>query len=61
MVNQLAAAYEQELLPRGCTLRLSVQSEENVEASAPCLRLEVVGEGSSPRRLDIRPPLSPEH
>lgn len=61
VVNQLAAAYEQELLPRGCTLRLSVQSEESVESSAPSLRLEVVGEGSSPRRLDIRPPLSPEH
>lgn len=61
VVNQLAAAYEQELLPRGCTLRLSVQSEESVEANAPSLRLEVVGEGSSPRRLDIRPPLSPEH
>ncbi|XP_075957209.1 mitochondrial disaggregase isoform X1 [Anarhichas minor] len=60
VVNQLAAAYEQELLPKGCTLRLSVQSEDQ-ERSAPSLRLEVVGEDSSSRTLDIRPPLSPEH
>ncbi|XP_068565494.1 mitochondrial disaggregase [Cebidichthys violaceus] len=61
VVNQLAAAYEQELLPKGCTLRLSVQSEDQEERSAPSLRLEVVGEDSSSRTLDIRPPLSPEH
>uniref|UniRef100_A0A667ZVH1 ClpB family mitochondrial disaggregase n=1 Tax=Myripristis murdjan TaxID=586833 RepID=A0A667ZVH1_9TELE len=61
VVNQLAAAYEQELLPKGCTLRLSVQSEGEEERSTPSLRLEVVGEDSSPRTLDIRPPLSPEH
>ncbi|XP_070685815.1 mitochondrial disaggregase [Pempheris klunzingeri] len=61
VVNQLAAAYEQELLPKGCTLRLSVQSEDQHERSAPSLRLEVVGEDSSSRTLDIRPPLSPEH
>uniref|UniRef100_A0A3P8P318 ClpB homolog, mitochondrial AAA ATPase chaperonin n=1 Tax=Astatotilapia calliptera TaxID=8154 RepID=A0A3P8P318_ASTCA len=61
VVNQLAAAYEQELLPKGCTLRLSVQSEGQKEHSTPSLRLEVVGEDSSSRTLDIRPPLSPEH
>nr|XP_019955187.1 PREDICTED: caseinolytic peptidase B protein homolog [Paralichthys olivaceus] len=61
VVNQLAAAYEQELLPKGCTLRLSVQSEGEEEQSSPSLRLEVVGEDSSSRTLDIRPPLSPEH
>ncbi|XP_037631462.1 caseinolytic peptidase B protein homolog [Sebastes umbrosus] len=61
VVNQLAAAYEQELLPKGCTLRLSVQSEDPEERSMPSLRLEVVGEDSSSRTLDIRPPLSPEH
>ncbi|KAM7399348.1 hypothetical protein PAMP_018626 [Pampus punctatissimus] len=61
VVNQLAAAYEQELLPKGCTLRLSVQSENQEERSTPSLRLEVVGEDSSARTLDIRPPLSPEH
>ncbi|XP_071372928.1 mitochondrial disaggregase [Centroberyx affinis] len=61
VVNQLAAAYEQELLPKGCTLRLSVQSEGQEERSMPSLRLEVVGEDSSSRTLDIRPPLSPEH
>lgn len=61
VVNQLAAAYEQELLPKGCTLRLSVQSEDQEERSTPSLRLEVVGADSSSRTLDIRPPLSPEH
>uniref|UniRef100_A0A8D3BUN4 ClpB family mitochondrial disaggregase n=1 Tax=Scophthalmus maximus TaxID=52904 RepID=A0A8D3BUN4_SCOMX len=61
VVNQLAAAYEQELLPKGCTLRLSVQSEGEEEQSSLCLRLEVVAEDSSSRTLDIRPPLSPEH
>ncbi|KAM8904208.1 mitochondrial disaggregase [Spinachia spinachia] len=61
VVNQLAAAYEQELLPKGCTLRLTVQSEDEEDRSAPSLRLEVVGEDSSSRTLDIRPPLVPEH
>ncbi|XP_074535114.1 mitochondrial disaggregase [Halichoeres trimaculatus] len=61
VVNQLAAAYEQELLPKGCTLRLSVESEDQEEKKAPSLRLEVLGEDSSSRTLDIRPPLSPEH
>uniref|UniRef100_A0A3B5LYQ3 ClpB family mitochondrial disaggregase n=1 Tax=Xiphophorus couchianus TaxID=32473 RepID=A0A3B5LYQ3_9TELE len=61
VVNQLAAAYEQELLPKGCTLRLFVQSEGQEEHSMPRLRLEVVGEDSSSRTLDIRPPLNPEH
>ncbi|XP_077422863.1 mitochondrial disaggregase isoform X3 [Vanacampus margaritifer] len=61
VVNQLAAAYEQELLPKGCTLRLSVQSDGLDERSASSLRLEVVGEDSSARTLDIRPALSPEH
>ncbi|KAM6945931.1 mitochondrial disaggregase [Aplochiton taeniatus] len=62
VVNQLAAAYEQELLPKGCTLRLSVQSDRGQEEqSIPSLRLEVVGADSSARTLDIRPPLSPQH
>lgn len=61
VVNQLAAAYEQELLPKGCTLRLTVQSESQEQSSTPSLRLEVVGEDSSSRTLDIRPPLNPEH
>ncbi|KAI4815710.1 hypothetical protein KUCAC02_005845 [Chaenocephalus aceratus] len=61
VVNQLAAAYEQELLPKGCTLRLTVQSEDQEDPSTPSLRLEVVGEDSTSRMLDIRPPLSPEH
>uniref|UniRef100_A0A8C5FAQ9 ClpB family mitochondrial disaggregase n=1 Tax=Gadus morhua TaxID=8049 RepID=A0A8C5FAQ9_GADMO len=60
VVNQLAAAYEQELLPKGCTLRLIVQSDGQEEPHPPSLRLEVVGEDSSARTLDIRPPLSPD-
>ncbi|XP_034024082.1 caseinolytic peptidase B protein homolog [Thalassophryne amazonica] len=60
VVNQLAAAYEQELLPKGCTLRLSVHSEGDEGKHAPSLRLEVVGEDSSSRTLDIRPLLTPD-
>uniref|UniRef100_A0A8C7YQI3 ClpB family mitochondrial disaggregase n=1 Tax=Oryzias sinensis TaxID=183150 RepID=A0A8C7YQI3_9TELE len=61
VVNQLAAAYEQELLPKGCTLRLSVHSDGQEERGTPSLRLEVLGEDHSSKMLDIRPPLSPEH
>lgn len=63
VVNQLAAAYEQELLPKGCTLRLTVDGEleeETEGAAAPSLRLELVGKDSKSRKLDIRPPLNPE-
>uniref|UniRef100_A0A3B4D7P7 Mitochondrial disaggregase n=1 Tax=Pygocentrus nattereri TaxID=42514 RepID=A0A3B4D7P7_PYGNA len=63
VVNQLAAAYEQELLPKGCTLRLTVDGETEEEkegGAAPSLRLELVGEDSKSRKLDIRPPLNPE-
>lgn len=59
VVNQLAAAYEQELLPKGCTLRLTVDGAQEKDG-APALRLEVVDEDSTARRLDIRPPLNPE-
>ncbi|XP_050985962.1 caseinolytic peptidase B protein homolog [Labeo rohita] len=60
VVNQLAAAYEQELLPKGCTLRLIVDGGQQEKDGAPSLRLEVVGEDSIARKLDIRPPLNPE-
>ncbi|XP_051966730.1 caseinolytic peptidase B protein homolog [Xyrauchen texanus] len=60
VVNQLAAAYEQELLPKGCTLRLIVDGGLKEKDGAPALRLEVVGDDSSTRKLDIRPPLNPE-
>ncbi|KAK2881734.1 hypothetical protein Q8A67_019002 [Cirrhinus molitorella] len=60
VVNQLAAAYEQELLPKGCTLRLTVDGGQQEKDGAPALRLEVVGEDSTSRKLDIRPPLNPE-
>uniref|UniRef100_A0AAY4ER73 Clp ATPase C-terminal domain-containing protein n=1 Tax=Denticeps clupeoides TaxID=299321 RepID=A0AAY4ER73_9TELE len=60
VVNQLAAAYEQRLLPKGCTLRLSVDcGSEDDGPSEPTLRLEVVGEDRSTRKLDIQPPLNP--
>ncbi|XP_041918888.1 caseinolytic peptidase B protein homolog [Alosa sapidissima] len=61
VVNQLAAAYEQELLPKGCTLRLSVETGLEEQGGAePTLRLEVVGDDSSTHTLEIRPPLNPE-
>ncbi|MBN3304214.1 CLPB protein, partial [Amia calva] len=66
VVNQLAAAYEQELLPEGCTLRLSVDSGgkkadySHAEGHGPSLRLEIVEEDSTSRQLNIQPPLHPE-
>ncbi|NWH75729.1 CLPB protein, partial [Piaya cayana] len=74
VVNQLAAAYEQDLLPRGCTLRIAVEdsdkqllkpegdaSRASERAKAPSLRLEIVEQGSRARRLDIQAPLNPEN
>lgn len=58
VVNQLAAAYEQDLLPKGCTLRLTVDTGLKEKDEAPALRLEVMGEDSTSRKLDIRPPLN---
>ncbi|XP_075704273.1 mitochondrial disaggregase [Rhinoderma darwinii] len=65
VVNQLAAAYEQDLLPRGCTLRIAVDdkgngADEDGLKRAPRLRLEIVEQGSEGRRLDIMEPLSKE-
>lgn len=74
VVNQLAAAYEQELLPRGCTLRITVDDsdkhllrgsgggaeEDGAGRATPRLRLEIVEQGSKGRRLDIMEPLSAE-
>ncbi|NXG52780.1 CLPB protein, partial [Psilopogon haemacephalus] len=66
VVNQLAAAYEQELLPRGCTLRIAVEDSDKqllkgqegtagqARAKVPTLRLEIVEPGSRARRLEIR-------
>ncbi|XP_044878990.1 caseinolytic peptidase B protein homolog [Mauremys mutica] len=73
VVNQLAAAYEQDLLPRGCTLRITVDdsdkqllktkdssSPEEEERKAPTLRLEIVEKDSKSRKLDIQAPVSPD-
>lgn len=60
VVNQLAAAYEQELLPKGCTLRLTVDGGPQEKDEALTLRLEVMGEDSTSQKLDIRPPLNTE-
>ncbi|XP_067221299.1 mitochondrial disaggregase-like isoform X1 [Chanodichthys erythropterus] len=60
VVNQLAAAYEQELLPKGCTLRLCVDGGPEEKDGAAVLRLELVGDDSTARKLDIRPPLNPD-
>ncbi|KAF4800749.1 Caseinolytic peptidase B protein like protein [Turdus rufiventris] len=74
VVNQLAAAYEQDLLPRGCTLRITVEdsdkqllkttegsSSSTGESKAPTLRLEIVEKDSKARKLEIQAPLNPEN
>ncbi|NXW39499.1 CLPB protein, partial [Phaetusa simplex] len=74
VVNQLAAAYEQELLPRGCTLRITVEDSDKQllktqdgpspgaeKTKAPTLRLEIVEKDSKSRKLDIQAPLNPEN
>ncbi|XP_011900400.1 PREDICTED: caseinolytic peptidase B protein homolog isoform X2 [Cercocebus atys] len=72
VVNQLAAAYEQDLLPGGCTLRITVEDSDKqllkspelpspqTEKRLPKLRLEIVDKDSKTRKLDIRAPLHPE-
>ncbi|XP_066846185.1 mitochondrial disaggregase isoform X2 [Anser cygnoides] len=74
VVNQLAAAYEQDLLPKGCTLRITVEDSDKQllktkDSSAPgaektkmpTLRLEIVEKDSKSRKLDIQAPLNPEN
>uniref|UniRef100_A0A803WCF9 ClpB family mitochondrial disaggregase n=1 Tax=Ficedula albicollis TaxID=59894 RepID=A0A803WCF9_FICAL len=70
VVNQLAAAYEQDLLPRGCTLRITVEdsdkqllktTEGTEKSKAPTLRLEIVEKDSKARKLEIQAPLNPEN
>ncbi|KAM4796198.1 mitochondrial disaggregase [Rhinophrynus dorsalis] len=74
VINQLAAAYEQDLLPQGCTLRITVEDsdklllkdkgldeeEDGGQRRAPRLRLEIVEQGTKSRKLDIQEPLIPE-
>uniref|UniRef100_A0A8C5UYR4 ClpB family mitochondrial disaggregase n=1 Tax=Microcebus murinus TaxID=30608 RepID=A0A8C5UYR4_MICMU len=72
VVNQLAAAYEQDLLPGGCTLRITVEDSDKqllknpeppspqAEKRLPKLRLEIIDKDSKTRKLDIRAPLHPE-
>ncbi|XP_011717242.2 mitochondrial disaggregase isoform X2 [Macaca nemestrina] len=72
VVNQLAAAYEQDLLPGGCTLRITVEDSDKqllkspelpspqTEKRLPKLRLEIIDKDSKTRKLDIRAPLHPE-
>uniref|UniRef100_A0A8C5TKD6 Caseinolytic mitochondrial matrix peptidase chaperone subunit B n=1 Tax=Malurus cyaneus samueli TaxID=2593467 RepID=A0A8C5TKD6_9PASS len=74
VVNQLAAAYEQDLLPRGCTLRITVEdsdkqllkttegsSTSSGKSKVPTLRLEIVEKDSKARKLEIQAPLNPEN
>ncbi|XP_064297691.1 mitochondrial disaggregase [Phalacrocorax carbo] len=74
VVNQLAAAYEQDLLPRGCTLRITVEDSDKQllktkessspgaeKTKTPTLRLEIVEKDSKSRKLDIQAPLNPEN
>uniref|UniRef100_A0A8C3W102 Mitochondrial disaggregase n=1 Tax=Catagonus wagneri TaxID=51154 RepID=A0A8C3W102_9CETA len=70
VVNQLAAAYEQDLLPEGCCLRISVEEADaqrgpeppspGAEKHPPRLRLEVIDKDSRTHKLDIQAPLHPE-
>uniref|UniRef100_A0A452TTH6 Caseinolytic mitochondrial matrix peptidase chaperone subunit B n=1 Tax=Ursus maritimus TaxID=29073 RepID=A0A452TTH6_URSMA len=72
VVNQLAAAYEQDLLPGGCTLRITVEDSDKqllksperpspqTEKRPPKLRLEIIDKDSKTHKLDIRAPLHPE-
>uniref|UniRef100_A0A4W2GV44 ClpB family mitochondrial disaggregase n=1 Tax=Bos indicus x Bos taurus TaxID=30522 RepID=A0A4W2GV44_BOBOX len=72
VVNQLAAAYEQDLLPGGCTLRITVEdsdkqllrspelSSSQAERRPPKLRLEIIDKDSKTHKLDIQAPLHPE-
>ncbi|XP_036180987.1 caseinolytic peptidase B protein homolog isoform X2 [Myotis myotis] len=72
VVNQLAAAYEQDLLPGGCTLRITVEDSDKqllkspdlpspqAEKRSPTLRLEIIDKDSKTHKLDIRAPLHPE-
>ncbi|XP_042760329.1 caseinolytic peptidase B protein homolog isoform X2 [Panthera leo] len=72
VVNQLAAAYEQDLLPGGCTLRITVEDSDKqllkspelpspqAEKRPPKLRLEIIDKDSKTHKLDIRAPLHPE-
>ncbi|KAM3837463.1 mitochondrial disaggregase isoform 2-T2 [Vipera latastei] len=74
VVNQLAAAYEQDLLPHGCTLRIAVDDSDKQllkarsqdsplpaegQRKGPTLRLEIL-EDSKSRKLDIQAPLMPD-
>ena len=56
VVNQLAAAHEQELISRGCTLHLTVSYPKdktgwNSEEVAPTIKLQLVKEGK--KKVDI--------
>ncbi|NXP86065.1 CLPB protein, partial [Passerina amoena] len=74
VVNQLAAAYEQDLLPQGCTLRIIVEDSDkqllkSTEGSSPSkekckvptLRLEIVEKDRKARKLEIQAPLNPKN
>ncbi|XP_077030575.1 mitochondrial disaggregase isoform X2 [Agelaius phoeniceus] len=74
VVNQLAAAYEQDLLPRGCTLRIIVEdsdkqllkttegsSPSTEKSKVPTLRLEIVEKDRKARKLEIQAPLNPKN
>nr|XP_041576379.1 caseinolytic peptidase B protein homolog isoform X2 [Taeniopygia guttata] len=74
VVNQLAAAYEQDLLPQGCTLRIIVEdsdkqllkategsSPSTEKSKVPTLRLEIVEKDRKARKLEIQAPLNPKN
>ena len=56
VLNRLAAAHEQELISRGCTLHLTVsypkdKTGRNSEEVAPTIKLQLVKEGK--KKVDI--------
>uniref|UniRef100_A0A2K6UPR5 ATPase AAA-type core domain-containing protein n=1 Tax=Saimiri boliviensis boliviensis TaxID=39432 RepID=A0A2K6UPR5_SAIBB len=72
VVNQLAAAYEQDLLPEACTLHTTVEDSDKqlskspelpspqAEKCIPKLRLEIIDKDSKTCKLDIQGPLQTE-
>ncbi|KAL0621487.1 Caseinolytic peptidase B protein-like protein [Plecturocebus cupreus] len=72
VVNQLAAAYEQDLLPGGCTLHTMVKDSDKqlskspelpspqAEKHLPKLWLEIIDKDSKTCKMDIRGPLQTE-
>ena len=65
VLNQLAAAHEQGLISRGCTLHLTVtfpkgKTGQNLEEVAPTIKLQLVKEGKKIVDTDVGNHFVPE-